>query len=61
MVYEGVWFNTLVILKYNKDAESFSNNVNYQHHWKGLNEGKRKERLKELFNLCQLIHSANNR
>lgn len=50
MFYESVSFNVEVILKFNS-CEEFINHRSYQHLWPELSEEKRKERLRELYNL----------
>ena len=54
MVYEGVSFNVKSILK-NNTCEQFQNHKSYQHLWPKLSREKRKERLKELYELCELL------
>lgn len=51
VTYEKVSFNIEVIRKF-QSAQEFINHKSYQHLWPGLSEEKRKERLKELYELC---------
>lgn len=54
MRYEGTDFN-IEIIKTFSSAQEFINHKSYQHLWPLLSEEKRKERLKELYELVLLI------
>lgn len=56
MKYENVSFNTEVIKKMTIDE--FVNHRSRRHLWPELSEEKRKERLKELYNLVKSFGEA---